>query len=1335
MAPEPSSSSSSSTTGRTERVIVLTTSNYLAWRRFASGYLTIKGVWKNVNSNIGSYSIKTLEDLEKDTTELVAMSYLTSIISQDVLDMFPEYYTSYTLFKAISAYFQDKDQFEIDSLEDQLNDTKFKDFENMECYILALIHLFATLAAAGSPKSDLAKGNQLLKGLGEEWFSFVTSVRYLPDKERTFDKLCNMAKQAYKIKEKGDSSKGKVLLSKRKGNANGSKKKTVTCYNCGKSGHYKRDCRQSFKKEGESGANNSGTVLMAKQARFAPDLIHDRSQKKILWAFDSGASYHISPNRGDFSGIQECHKEVQLPNGDNIKVSGIGNIQIKVKVCGSDSIVTLSNVHYIPEIQHRLISGVAIAEKGFFVNFSKEKVTVLNSKNEILLEGSKSNENGSLFYVSSYIVGQNINAVISARDAHQRMAHLNLPTIKRGLSQGSIKGFSLTSEAPKECNSCPVGKMTKAPHAKASSNPPSATGELLAGDILGPISVKSKTGLQYVSVFKDVYSKWTSIKCLQSPNSAAVLSHLKEVVQFLRTQCGAIIKRVRTDNASYYTSHNFDSYLLAEGIDHHLSAPYSSADNPDPERANRTILEAARTVIHASNLSLSLWPYAVDYSVYTQNRSPSSSLGFRTPFELIYGRVPDLSHLRDFGTKCWYRVPNPIGKLSDRGKEGIFLGYVPNSSAYVILCDNRIVQSRDVRFSSVQKLGGKSSESASDTSISALSTYSDDISDSPSPTDSTPESPILSSFNRALQLPLPESPDLRSTTASPPPQDPVDAIVASNTTHRYSTRSKGPVDSVFAVTDILADPDSPSVTLALQSSDRAQWISAIHTELQALSDNKTYVLVPPKAGQKAIGCKLVLKRKRDSKGRIVKYKARLCAQGFTQRFGVDYNETMAPVARWTTILTMITLAQSLGYHIRQGDINNAFLNANLSETIYMRQPAGFEVAGKTDWWYLLKKDLYGLKQAGHDWFHCFKKGIESLGWIQNAMDTCFFTKISGKHTQYLIVYVDDITIFAPTKDDTKQSLDKIFKLFPGKDLGTINYLLGVEVRETNGNLLLSQTALLERMITKFLPSELNPVSTPLPVRSKLLISESEASEEETRLYQQIVGSLLHVSRHTRPDISFATGLLGRFASNPNSSHFEAAYHVLRYLKGTTEKGLTVSSGDIVLKGYSDADWASDLNDRKSTLGFAIYIGKNLVSWGSKKQKSVALSTMEAELVGVAEATKEMLWLKQLLESVYCNIPKPILFCDNQAAITISKHPVDFQRSKHIDIKYFFVRNLISEGVIVLEKVSSVNNTADIFTKRLGKELHHAHCKSLTLLDVSIKGSVKNMDRHSSNKGV
>lgn len=431
-------------------------------------------------------------------------------------------------------------------------------------------------------------------------------------------------------------------------------------------------------------------------------------------------------------------------------------------------------------------------------------------------------------------------------------------------------------------------------------------------------------------------------------------------------------------------------------------------------------------------------------------------------------------------------------------------------------------------------------------------------------------------------------------------------------------------------------------------------------------------------------------------------------KGFNQRKGIDFDEIFSPVVKMSSIRVVLGLAASLNLEVEQLDVKTAFLHGDLEEEIYMEQPEGFEVKGKEHLVCKLKKSLYGLKQAPRQWYKKFDSFMEKHGYGKTTSDHCvFIKKFSDGDYIILLLYVDDMLIVG---HDTKkiQSLKKdLNKSFAMKDLGPAKQILGMRITRDrkNNKLWLSQHNYIEKVLERFNMSNCKPVSTPLATHFKLNSDKcptSEKDKEEMKKvpYASAVGSLMYAMVCTRPDIAHAVGVVSRFLSNPGKDHWQAVKWILRYLRGTSKVCLCYGGDEPVLDGYTDADMAGDLDSRKSTSGYMMTFAGGAVSWQSRLQKCVALSTTEAEYIAATEASKELLWMKKFLHELGLKQDKFVLFCDSQSAIHLSKNPTFHAKSKHIEVRYHWIRDALEMKSFLIEKIHTDENGSDMMTKTL-----------------------------------
>ena len=480
-------------------------------------------------------------------------------------------------------------------------------------------------------------------------------------------------------------------------------------------------------------------------------------------------------------------------------------------------------------------------------------------------------------------------------------------------------------------------------------------------------------------------------------------------------------------------------------------------------------------------------------------------------------------------------------------------------------------------------------------------------------------------------------------------------------------------------------------------------------------------------GCKTVGCKWLFVTKRDAKGKITRRKSRLVAKGFTQKDGIDYNETFSPVSKKDSLRIVMAMVAHYDLELHQMDVKTAFLNGDLEEEIYMDQPEGFVVEGKEHMVCKLKKSIYGLKQASRQWYFKFNNTITSFGFKENIVDRCIYLKVSGSKFVILVLYVDDILLAANDLGmlhETKQFLSKNFEM---KDLGEASYVIGIEIfRDRSQGLLgLSQKAYINKVLEKFKMERCSASVVPIQKGDKFSLeqcprNELERTEMERIPYASVVGSLMYMHTCTRPDISFAVGMLGRYQSNPGIIHWKAAKKVLRYLQGTKDHMLTYRKSDhLEAVGYADSDYAGCADTRKSTFGYLFLLAGGAISWKSAKQSVIAASTMEAEFVACFEATVHALWLRNFVSGlgIVDSIAKPLkIYCDNSAAVFFSRNDKYSKGAKHMEIKYLSVKEEVQKQRVSIEHISTNLMVADPLTKGLEPKTFKEHVERMGIIE-------------------
>eukprot|EP00954_Amorphochlora_amoebiformis_P005838 460476-Amorphochlora_amoeboformis.AAC.1 len=530
-----------------------------------------------------------------------------------------------------------------------------------------------------------------------------------------------------------------------------------------------------------------------------------------------------------------------------------------------------------------------------------------------------------------------------------------------------------------------------------------------------------------------------------------------------------------------------------------------------------------------------------------------------------------------------------------------------------------------------------------------------------------------------------------------------------------------------AITECLASdiPTPRSFKHAISGKYGKQWLRAIQNECKNMEKYHVWDIVPNPGKRKLVNTVWVFKVKQLANGKVDKLKARLCIQGFTQIHGVDYWDTFAPVVRYDTMRALLSVSASRDYEIWQGDVPAAYLRAELEEEIYVKPPQGYPV--KHGHVLKLNRACYGLKQSAKAWGDALRKFLTSIGYVPSPADPCLYYKETTQGRIYIISFVDDILISAPTKLTGASTLKALSGEFDIK-FGEANWFLGMQIirDRKNKKLKLSQERYLKDVLNRFDMADAKPVKTPYNVSLKFTHSCNELTKEEQHYmsdkpYASVIGSLMYSAISTRPDISATVGVLSRYLSKPRPEHWKAAKHLLRYIAGTTRSGLIFgrSPDDLTLNGWVDASHNDDPMDGRSTSGYVIRFGKDIVKWKSKKQPGIpSRSTAEAEYRAANLYCSELSWIKHLATTFQIpNLDAAIAtYEDNQSCIKIAENPFNQGNGKAYHLMYRYLRACVEERVIKLIYVPTQEQLADVFTKGINSADFIKHRESLIFLD-------------------
>ena len=1054
---------------------------------------------------------------------------------------------------------------------------------------------------------------------------------------------------------------------------------------------------------------------------------------------DSGASHHMTGDVNlltDLVSIGPC--PITLPNGKHTWANRCGKLNLGGRFI-------LSRVLYAPHLSITLISvGQLLKDIAGFVLFTR-KFCVVQDFNSRTLIGAGKEQDGVYHYKGVVAAHSGRARCLTTRELwHRRLGHPSSAVLSVLSHVGSFSRNSEDSE--KVCNVCVRSKQTRNKFPD-SINKADDSFDLIHCDLWGPYREQSLSGARYFLTIVDDHSRavWTFLLLEKKEAPTA----LKTFISFVERQFHKRVRMIRSDNGSEFIC--LKQFFADHGISHQTSCVETPQQNGRVERKHRHILNVARALLFQASLPIRFWGESVLAATYLINRTPSKILANKTPYEILFRKPPSFDHLRTFGTLCYAkRISRGSDKFQERSVRCLFIGYPVGKKAWLMydLKEEKTFASRDVVFhenifpfalkkqtdstdpephselhlaifDEEDSLGEASTGGAQELTPEPAATESDALpveetassnSDSVPPTEdlgrgkrSKTQSVLLQPYKvyAALAGEAPDQdhvPKSSETTLSGACTYPLTDYVSG---HRLS-----PAQQAYSAA-ITSETEPRSFKEAFK---KRVWREAVKGEVGALEDTNTWTVMTLPAGKHAIGCQWVFKIKFNAYGTIERYKARLVVLGNRQQEGIDYKETFAPVVKMTTIRILLGVAAAKGWELYQMDVHNAFLHGDLEEEIYMQLPPGFKSTVPNQVC-KLNKSLYGLRQAPRCWFSKLSTALTGFGFQQNKADYSLFTLVQGSSIIYVLVYVDDLIIGGNDSVLISRFKDHLHRCFHMKDLGVLKYFLGIEVARANEGIYLSQRKYALDIVSECGLLGAKPADTPIEQNHNLARADGPYFSDPAK-YRRLVGRLVYLAV-TRPELSYGVHILAQFLQSPRQKHWDAATRLVRYLKGSPGQGILLSSrNDLKLSVYCDSDWAACPLTRRSLSGYIVMLGNSLISWKTKKQKTVSRSSAEAEYRSMALAFCELIWTKAVLESLGVAQSSPMsLFCDNKAALHIAANPVFHERTKHIEADCHFVRDGVQDGTIVTQHVKTTEQLADLLTKALGsRQFRYLLCK-------------------------
>nr|GEV16554.1 hypothetical protein [Tanacetum cinerariifolium] len=880
-------------------------------------------------------------------------------------------------------------------------------------------------------------------------------------------------------------------------------------------------------------SNNSPPRVTAVKAQVGNPQ-HALKDKGVI---DSGCSWHMIGNMSYLSDFEELNGGYVTFGGNpkGGKISRKGKIRTRKLDC--------NDVYFVKELEFNLFSVSQICDKKNSVLFTDTECIVLSPEN-IVPSGDL-----TCLFAKATIDESNI--------WHRRLGHMNFKTMNKLVKGNLVRG--LPTKVFENDNTCVACKKGKQHRASCKTKPVSSVDQplyRLRMDLFGPTFVKSLNKKIYCLVVTDNYSRFTWVFFLATKDETSPI--LKTFITGLKKQLSLKVKVIRSDNGTKFKNHDLNQFCRKKGIKREFSIPRTPQQNGIAKRKNRTLIEAARTMLADLLLPIPFWAEAVNTACYVQNRVLVTKPHNNTPYELLHGSGPtwlfDIDSLKK--TMNYQPVTNTDGDTAFDGKEPEFDEKKPESE--VIISPSSSAQSKKQDDKTRERLKARVIAAGPSNAAASLTHRK-------------------SSCIDASQLPDdPDMPELEDITYSDD-EDDVGADADFNNLETSITVSPIPTTKVHKdhpVTQIIGDLSLATQTRSMARVAKNQEPKRVH---QALKDPSWI-----KAMQKEL---LQFKMQKDERGIVVRNKARLVTQGHTQEEGIDYEEVFAPVARIEAIRLFLAYAFFMGFMVYQMDVKSAFLYGTIEEDVYVCQPPGFKDPDHPNKVYKVVKALYGLHQAPRAWYET-------------------------------LIYVDNI-IFGSTNKDLSKSFEKLMKdKFQMSSMGELTFFLGLQVKQKKYGIFISKDKYVAEILRKFRLTDGKSASTPIDTE-KPLLKDPDGEDIDMHTYRSMIGSLMYLTS-SRPDIMFAVCACAYFQVTPKASHLHAVKRIFRYLKGKPHLSLWYpKDSPFDLVAYSDSDYAGASLDRKSTNGGCQFFGCILISWQCKKQTIMATSSTEPEYVAAA----------------------------------------------------------------------------------------------------------------------
>lgn len=1207
------------------------------------------------------------------------------------------------LWKALCAHHQTTDrtrQLELRALIDKLK----MGGGSLDAYVVRLRALIRDLKLTGYTVTDTDELTMLARGLPSKYEH--TTLDLFMDEQMTFDKAVLRLRAHERVMALHDHSGSKKEKKRDRSDSNekgrGSRRFNGSCHNCGRRGHRASECRKPGGGAHEHGAGRDrgggyerggghsgppanqgrgattsahgaassnarrplvprqGASVVIEREESAMTITTDEASKDD-WIVDCAATSHMTWSRDLFDSFEEISSKVTTGNGKT-DITGRGTIQLRIPTTEGTVLVVRIQALLVPTLPHHLFSTGQINTDGGHVSLGPNEETTY-----IVLPGSEKHvqpvrvgENGTICRLPRE--GEQALVAQAARQAapldlwHRRLAHADKSMIKK--LPNHVRDMRITTEqgganAAAPCGPCKIGKMKRQPfevHERDENYKPGSRVEM---DMQGPFPCVQHNRCRYHLTAVDLATHMAYTYPM--PDKKGVPKAWEQ----LKRDIPVTITGVRVDGAGDIGRGRMQEIFEQERVDVQKTNPHTPQQIGTVGRVQAVATDDAKAMLAWAQLPDEYFSYAYEYSVKIRNDLLCAALKYKmTPTEAMTGEKPVMSKYLTFGCMAWAHVPKTArkNKLSANAVQCVFIGHERGIKGHrVVLTDGRV------------------------TTVHTLDAD-----------ETVPGGALLS--NVELDDLDPDFEPEKTTSED------------SGSTARESTRqrTRRPPGEWYKAHISAEQHAMITYSAAMKSESKRQYEMAMQAELARLEAMGTWQIEDMSA--MPAGCKPLrsmwrLSDKRDKNGNIVRYKARLVARGDTQRPG-DYNIVFAPVANSFILQTFAAIAAGSGLLLKHIDISAAFIHAPLEETIYMYPPHGMHLErGKV---LRLLQSLYGLKQAGHNWYEHLCDVLRVIGFKQAESDTCVFVRMRDDTYTAIAFHVDDLLCLVDTDESFNELLRELSCHVQVGEAGDANLYCGIAVDEDESTITLHQRAFVDKLLSSV--DMIDAKARRTPAEPEILTPRrGDEDEYDPTVYRSIVGALMWLALNTRPDIAYAVHRAAMFSKSPGSRHWQALKHIVRYLRGST-RGITFfKSASLVPFAFSDADWGGDPADRASTLGNVLCMAGGVISWCAAKARTPALSSAESEYMALCEGAKSIMFTRMLLSEIGFDVQEPTtIYVDNRSAIAMGSGLQSSSRTKHIEIRLHYTRHLVREGSIQLKWIQSSDNIADIMTKPLGR---------------------------------